>query len=185
MATYSSILAWRTPRTERPGGLWSRRSQRVGHNWRDWTCREINSVYASILTPSPPQPHLPFLCYFFAKNDAVMMNWGRIPTEQGLWHFYKVGPWDPRNSPFSPRKSYKLHYRTYCAQMTKCLCSSFRPGPAARQQKLPPHPSPHPGQRKDWKSGVLRFSFCLTTEFTRHNFQAIWKYVKSPSADDF
>ena len=33
MATYSSILAWRIPWTEEPGGLWSIGSQRVGHNW--------------------------------------------------------------------------------------------------------------------------------------------------------
>ena len=32
MATHSSILAWRIPRTEEPGGLWSTGSQRVGHN---------------------------------------------------------------------------------------------------------------------------------------------------------
>ena len=33
MATYSSILAWRIPWTEEPGGLQSTGSQRVGHNW--------------------------------------------------------------------------------------------------------------------------------------------------------
>ena len=32
MATHSSILAWRIPWTEEPGGLQSMRSQRVGHN---------------------------------------------------------------------------------------------------------------------------------------------------------
>ena len=32
MATHSSILAWRIPRTEEPGGLQSMGSQRVGHN---------------------------------------------------------------------------------------------------------------------------------------------------------
>ena len=31
MATHSSILAWRIPWTEEPGGLQSTRSQRVGH----------------------------------------------------------------------------------------------------------------------------------------------------------
>ena len=31
MATYSSILAWRIPCTEEPGGLQSMGSQRVGH----------------------------------------------------------------------------------------------------------------------------------------------------------
>ena len=33
MATHSSILAWRIPWTEKPGGLQSMRSQRVGHDW--------------------------------------------------------------------------------------------------------------------------------------------------------
>ena len=33
IATHSSILAWRIPWTEEPGGLQSTGSQRVGHNW--------------------------------------------------------------------------------------------------------------------------------------------------------
>ena len=32
-ATHSSILAWRIPWTEEPGGLWSMWSQRVRYNW--------------------------------------------------------------------------------------------------------------------------------------------------------
>ena len=32
MATHSSILAWRIPGTEEPGGLLSMRSHRVGHD---------------------------------------------------------------------------------------------------------------------------------------------------------
>ena len=32
MVTYSSILAWRIPRAEEPGGLQSMESQRIGHN---------------------------------------------------------------------------------------------------------------------------------------------------------
>ena len=32
MATHSSILAWRIPWTEEPGGLQSVGSQRLGHN---------------------------------------------------------------------------------------------------------------------------------------------------------
>ena len=32
MATHSSILAWRIPWTEKPGGLQSTGSQRVGHD---------------------------------------------------------------------------------------------------------------------------------------------------------
>ena len=33
MATHSSVLAWRIPRPEEPGGLQSMGSQRVGHDW--------------------------------------------------------------------------------------------------------------------------------------------------------
>ena len=33
MATHSSILAWRIPWTEEPGGVQSMELQRVGHNW--------------------------------------------------------------------------------------------------------------------------------------------------------
>ena len=33
MATHSSILAWRIPRTKEPGGLQSMASQRIGGNW--------------------------------------------------------------------------------------------------------------------------------------------------------
>ena len=32
MATHSSVLAWRIPGTEEPGGLQSAEPQRVGHN---------------------------------------------------------------------------------------------------------------------------------------------------------
>ena len=35
MATHSSILAWRIPRTEEPDGLYPKGSQRVGHDHSD------------------------------------------------------------------------------------------------------------------------------------------------------
>ena len=35
MAIHSSILAWRIPWTEEPGGIQSMGSQRVGHNWSE------------------------------------------------------------------------------------------------------------------------------------------------------
>ena len=37
MTTHSSILAWKIPCTEEPGGLQSPGSQRVGHNWATHT----------------------------------------------------------------------------------------------------------------------------------------------------
>ena len=48
MATHSSVLAWRIPGMEEPGGLLSTGSHRVGHDWSDlaaaaayWFCRDL------------------------------------------------------------------------------------------------------------------------------------------------
>ena len=38
MATRSSILAWKIPWTEEPDRLQSLGSQRLGHDWKDWSC---------------------------------------------------------------------------------------------------------------------------------------------------
>ena len=58
MATHSSILAWRSPWTEEPGGLQSMRSQRV--NRTEW------------LTPSFPLG-IEWLTFSFPLGDAVQL----------------------------------------------------------------------------------------------------------------
>ena len=50
MATHSSILAWRTPRTEEPGGLQSMGSHRVGHDWSDLAQHSL-SRFQNLLKP--------------------------------------------------------------------------------------------------------------------------------------
>ena len=64
MATHCSILAWRIPWTEEPGGLQSMWSQRVGHDWATslsfflsmgvwiwdpWCCEQMLWIIASFL----------------------------------------------------------------------------------------------------------------------------------------
>ena len=52
MATHSSILAWRIPWTEEPGGLQSMKSQRVGHNWATNTqesCRKTEKENTALV----------------------------------------------------------------------------------------------------------------------------------------
>ena len=44
MAPHSSILAWRIPWTEEPGGLQSMGSQRVRHNWVTTTSSSIHKL---------------------------------------------------------------------------------------------------------------------------------------------
>ena len=43
MATHSSVLAWRTPGTGKPGGLPSMGSHGVGHDWSDLANSNSNS----------------------------------------------------------------------------------------------------------------------------------------------
>ena len=58
MAILSSILAWRIPRTEEPGGLQSMGSQRVGHD---------------LVTKSPPPPYS-YLSTLFG-NNVLFIHW--------------------------------------------------------------------------------------------------------------
>ena len=60
MATHSSILAWRIPWTEEPGGLQSLGSQSVGHDWETNTLSSSPPTWAPFLvscTAWRPWPH--------------------------------------------------------------------------------------------------------------------------------
>ena len=82
VATHSSILAWRIPRTEEPGGLQSMGSQRVRHDWatntlcyssyntltqelrHKLTSQEVGMIFTSYwwTLPSPPSHLMWALC---------------------------------------------------------------------------------------------------------------------------
>ena len=47
MATHSSILTWRIPWTEEPGGLQSVESQGIGHNCGLWGHTELDMTEAT------------------------------------------------------------------------------------------------------------------------------------------
>ena len=49
MATHSSILAWRIPWTEEPGGLQSAGSQRARHNFSNWARMQVNNTIMNII----------------------------------------------------------------------------------------------------------------------------------------
>ena len=46
-AIHFSILTWRIPWTEEPGGLWFTGSQKVRHNWSDLACRHEHTYIHS------------------------------------------------------------------------------------------------------------------------------------------
>ena len=66
MASHSSILAWRSPWTEEPGGLQSVGSRRVGHNWA--------TIISFTFIPFVPLGSMAYWffswpkCFFLTKN---------------------------------------------------------------------------------------------------------------------
>ena len=77
MATYSSILAWRIPWTEEPGGLQSMGLQRVGHDWATFTFNSVLFWYTSV--------HTSYYTYIFIHIVTVVQLLSRV------WFF--VTPW--------------------------------------------------------------------------------------------
>ena len=49
MATHSSILAWRIPWTEEPGGLQSTGLQRIGHDWATHTTSQLHLSHTRVM----------------------------------------------------------------------------------------------------------------------------------------
>ena len=61
MATSPSILAWRIPRTEEPGGLRSTGSQRVRHDWSDLAHMHIFPAPSPLYKPQHISDFISFL----------------------------------------------------------------------------------------------------------------------------
>ena len=49
MAPHSSLLAWRIPRTEEPGGLQSMGSQRVRHDWKRLSTAQLHLNFRQMM----------------------------------------------------------------------------------------------------------------------------------------
>ena len=87
MATHSSVLAWRIPRTEEPGRLQSMGSQRVRHNWatQHSTVRICQSPIPNFIPLHPTQA-----CGFSSSHVWI---WELDYKESGVpknWCFWTV-----------------------------------------------------------------------------------------------
>ena len=89
MATHSSVLAWRIPWTEEPGGLLSMVSHRVGHDWNDlavaaYGCKKNWYPFSNI---HPPLQILkPTGAYYWAFPNIYLWFSAVIYTKKlGMW----------------------------------------------------------------------------------------------------
>ena len=84
MATHSSVLAWRIPGTEEPGGLPSMGLHRVGHDWSDLA---EAAAAAFILTLSSNMPLLSFFTELTKpKISLESLYWQKNPSFE-FWGF--------------------------------------------------------------------------------------------------
>ena len=71
MATYSSILAWRIPWTEEPGGLQSMRSQRLIH---DWTTEQEHKLISSPENEFRTQTYFLIMLAFYSVKKKTLQE---------------------------------------------------------------------------------------------------------------
>ena len=82
MATHSSVLAWRIPQTEQPGGLQSLGSQRVRHNCVTHTRRHTHThthTHTQVFHGGPVC-HCPVERFWWEKAERWKMKW----TQHGM-----------------------------------------------------------------------------------------------------
>ena len=88
MAIHSSILAWRIPWTEEPGGLQSLESQRFGHAW-----------VANTHTHAQRPFLFPFLLYFWWRNGKESTCQCRRWKRRGFHSWIGKIPWRRERQP--------------------------------------------------------------------------------------
>ena len=75
MTTHSSILAWRVPWTEEPGGLQSIGLQKIGHDWSDLACTHIHTNAHTVTSFDYTSSASPCHLYFrvkFLKDVSIL-----------------------------------------------------------------------------------------------------------------
>ena len=111
MAIHSSVLAWRIPRIEQPGGLQSMGSQRVGHDWRrthtfpliiplPWVWFYLFSVFGLLLG-------LAACSVLEARLPLAAVSWLRdqwLKTSPTLFLFLFPWSWKPTLSQILPSR---------------------------------------------------------------------------------
>ena len=101
MATHSSILAWRIPGTEEPGGLQSMGSQRVGH---DWAAISHSLIHQTLGAP----------CCYLTTNQWEESHTLCSPHTENHWEFQGVLNTSHSLSLLGPAISLPLLHTTTC-----------------------------------------------------------------------
>ena len=130
MVTHSSILAWKIPQTEEPGGLQSMGSQRVGHDWATslslslnpslnvvfllWQVKQepsfwrmLNELEQSHHPHFLPLVNTPTGRLYYLQNSVENKNAGRVPVKNQGVNF----PFPYPEQKGEPPRSHNLYTR--------------------------------------------------------------------------
>ena len=172
MATHSSVLAWRIPGTEEPGGLPSMGSHRVGHYWSDLAAaaagnqkgRGAENKDLSIYDGSPhlQQKWLSGTlicvgCSRLHKGPARYRDWkAEIPREAAERHVFTA--WVP-NLPQTPWGALDESSQVYCPWVSWFLfyrLNQFNDEVSELSPCLDPIPFAPPQPSSFWKLEFLK-----------------------------
>ena len=154
MATHFSILAWRIPWTEEPGGLWSIGSQRVGHDWSDLAriCTHMNEKMG-LKRGLTTCPHSSSVDRLDSNGSCLTTRCPAVDLSSGHPDFME----------------FKISILKFSLFSCSVVSDSLRPHES--QHARPPCPSPTPGVHSNsrllsrWchpaiSSSVVPFSSC-------------------------
>ena len=125
MATHASILAWRIPGTEEPGGLLSMGSHRVGHAWSD-----LAAAAGARSWGQPPAKKL-------ARKRSPRSNHNQVILETDPSQNFQLRPqpWSitwlkPCDRPWSRSSSAVLRFLPHrtCEMRNLCCCKAQKFG---------------------------------------------------------
>ena len=106
MATHSSVLAWRIPRTGEPGRLQSIGSQRVGHDWAT-SLRKAYTPSATYITPPCSSfnhtARVNDAASLGAGGEAKQLRWfPKMKLAEWLWELGLRSRWSLVMQPLRP-----------------------------------------------------------------------------------
>ena len=89
MATHSSILAWRIPRTEEPSGMQAIRLQEIRHDASNLACMQTNK-YRSYHRPMGPKD----ICkQILQVLPRLAVGWWPFQTDGYQFQLCRLGRW--------------------------------------------------------------------------------------------
>ena len=110
MAIHSSILAWRIPWTEEPGGLQSTGSQRVGHNWATSPSPSLSLMnIAHLIEIDMPQDLM---------ANVFFPSLGMLKIPDSIIHQWKSLSLHYNSLDLSAIKTWLLHFYCYMLDTT-------------------------------------------------------------------